>query len=62
MKLRTSIEKYRNDRSTESLIKSALFALLATVIFIVSLMILVWLLRKLNAVIESRYKARIHCQ
>jgi len=59
-KLRTSIEKYRKDRSTDSLVKSALFALLATVIFIVSLMILVWLLRKLNAVIESRYKARIH--
>ena len=60
MKLRTSIEKYRKDRSTESLIKSALFALLATVIFIVSLMLLVWLIRKLNAVIEFRYKARIH--
>ena len=60
MKLRTSIEKYRKDRSTESLIKSALFALLATVIFIVSLMLLLWLHRKLNAVVEARYKARIH--
>ena len=59
-KLRTSIEKYRKDRITESLIKNALFALLATVIFIVSLKLLLWLLRKLNAVIESRYKAKIH--
>jgi small-conductance mechanosensitive channel len=59
-KLRTSIEKFRKDRSTEGLVKNALFALLATVIFIVSLKLLLWLLRKLNAVIESRYKARIH--
>ena len=59
-KLRTSIEKYRKDRSTENLVKNALFALLATVIFIVLLKLLLWLLRKLNAVIESRYKARIH--
>ena len=59
-KLRESIEKYRKDRITESLIKNALFALLATVIFIVSLKLLLWLLRKLNAVIESRYKAKVH--
>ena len=59
-KLRTSIEKYRKDRSSESLVKNALFALLATVIFMVSIKLLLWLLRKLNAVIESRYKARIH--
>jgi small-conductance mechanosensitive channel len=59
-KLRTSIEKYRKDRSKESLVKNALFALLATVIFIVSLKLLLWLLRKLNALVEARYKAKIH--
>src|SRR4030067_1226325 len=59
-KLRTSIEKYRKDRITESLIKNALFALLSTVVFIAAIKFLLWLLRKLNAVIESRYKAKIH--
>jgi small-conductance mechanosensitive channel len=59
-KLRTSIEKYRQDRSRESLVKNSLFALLATVIFIILLKLLLWLLRKLNALVESRYKAKIH--
>ena len=59
-KLRTSIEKYRKDRSTESLVKNAFFAFFATAFFIVSLKFLQWLLRRLNAMIESRYKARIH--
>jgi small-conductance mechanosensitive channel len=60
VKLRISIEKYRKDRSTESIVKNALFALLASVIFIVSLKLLLWLLRKLNALVEARYKAKIH--
>ena len=59
-KLRTSIEKYRKDRSTESLVKNAFFAFFATAFFVVSLKFLQWLLRRLNAMIESRYKARIH--
>jgi small-conductance mechanosensitive channel len=60
MKLRTSMEKYRKDRSPESLVKNALFALFATVIFIILLKLLLWLLRKLNALVEARYKAKIH--
>jgi small-conductance mechanosensitive channel len=59
-KLRASIERYRKDRSTENLVKNALYALLATVIFIVAFKLLLWLLRKLNAMIESRYKVKIH--
>ncbi len=59
-KLRTSIQKYRYDRSTESLLKNSLFTFLATVLFVVSLRLLLWMLRKLNAVIEARYRAKIH--
>ncbi len=60
MTIRASIEKYRKDRSPGSLTKNGLFALLATVIFIVLLKLLFWFFRKLNALIEARYKAKIH--
>jgi small-conductance mechanosensitive channel len=59
-KLRTSVQKYRQDRTTESLVRNALFALLATAVFLVAIRVLFWLLRKLNALIESRYKTKIH--
>jgi small-conductance mechanosensitive channel len=59
-KLRTSIEKYRQERSRERITKNALYALLATVIFVVAFKLLLLLLRKLNAMIESRYRVKIH--
>lgn len=59
-KLRTSIEKYRVERSPERLIKNGLYALLSTAVFIFFIRLLLWLFKKLNALIETRYKAKIH--
>jgi small-conductance mechanosensitive channel len=59
-KLRTSIEKYRKERSTESLVRNGLYALLATAVVILLFRILLRVFRRLNALIETRYKAKIH--
>jgi small-conductance mechanosensitive channel len=59
-KLRMSIEKYRNERSPERLVKNGLYALLATAVFIFLFRLLLLLFRWFNALIETRYKAKIH--
>ena len=55
-----AIEKYRTDRLPENIIRAVLYALGATIVFIVVLIVLRRLYRKLHALIERRIKARIH--
>jgi hypothetical protein len=59
-KLRTSIQKYRQDRTLESIARGAGYSLLATIGFIVALVVLRKLYRKMYSLLESRYKTRIH--
>jgi small-conductance mechanosensitive channel len=58
-KLRTSIEKYRDERSPERLLKNGLYALLATAVFIFLFRLIFLLFRSFNTLIETRYKAKI---
>ena len=58
-KLRTSIQKYRQDRTPESIARGAGYSLLATIGFIVALVLLRKLYRKTYSILESRYKSRI---
>jgi len=58
-KLRTSIEKYRQDRSPESLARGAGYSLLVTIGFIAALFVLGKMYRGLYALLENRYKSRI---
>jgi small-conductance mechanosensitive channel len=58
-RLRSSIEKYRQDRSPESLARGAGYSLLVTIGFIAALFVLRKIYRRLYSLLESRYKARI---
>ena len=58
-KLRTSIEKYRQDRSPESLARGAGYSLLVTIGLIAALFVLGKMYRGLYALLENRYKSRI---
>jgi small-conductance mechanosensitive channel len=57
---RSSIEKYRRDRAPESLARGAGYSLLVTVGFIAALFVLRKMYRGLYAILESRYKSRVH--
>ena len=59
-KLRTSIQKYRQDRSPESIIRGVGYSLLATIGLIVALVVLRKLYTKMYSILENRYKSRIH--
>jgi len=58
-KIKHAVEKYRRDRSTESIVKAMLYSLLATAVLLVILIIVFKLFRRLNTVIESRYRRKI---
>ena len=58
-KIRTAVENYRKDRSARSLLTAAFYAVLATAAIILATIILLRLFRRLHAVLERRYRARI---
>ncbi len=59
-RLRTAIEHWRAERSPESLRRSAIRALAATLILGVAVLLTLWLWRRLRAALEQRYRERIH--
>ena len=59
-KIQSSVEKYRKDRSPESLARGAGYALLVTIGLIAALFVLGKMYRRLYSLLESRYKSRIH--
>ena len=59
-KIRSSVEKYRSDRSPESLARGAGYALVVTIGLIVVLFVLGKMYRRLYSLLESRYKSRVH--
>ncbi len=59
IKIRSGIEKYRRDHSTQSLLTGALHAFLATLILIAALLVIGKLFRVISAFTEKRYKGRM---
>ena len=58
-KIRAAVENYRRDRSPRSLLRKGLYALLSTGAFLLVLILLLKLFRKLAAVLEQRYRVRV---
>jgi small-conductance mechanosensitive channel len=58
-RIRMAIEDYRRHRSPEYLRTAALHAVGATAIFVAALWPIIWLMRRLSAVAETRYKQRV---
>jgi small-conductance mechanosensitive channel len=58
-KIRTAVANYRQDRSARRLLTAVLFAVLATGAIVLALVTLLRLFRRLHAVLERRYRARI---
>jgi small-conductance mechanosensitive channel len=54
-RIRSAIEAYRVDRAPDRLLRGAISALVATVVFGVVLAALVWLIHRLRAVLQRRY-------
>ncbi len=59
-KIRTAVENYRVEYSRKSIQYGVLYTLIATVAFIVTLILFIKLFRKINKLIETRYRDRIH--
>jgi small-conductance mechanosensitive channel len=59
-KIQSSIEKYRSERSAESLARGAGYALLVMIGLIVALFVFGKMYRRLYSLLESRYKSRVH--
>lgn len=58
--IRTAIEKYREDYSRKSVLSGAIYSLLATALFFAVFFLLLKLFRKLNSLMDTRYKTKIH--
>ncbi len=58
-KIRTAIQTYRNDRGKPALIKSSLFALGASLLLIVVMVISLWLIKRINLFLQNLIKNRI---
>ena len=58
-RIRSAIMAYRADRSAPSLQRSAKAAAVATVVFVVLAGVVIWLRRKLDALLDSRYRQQI---
>ena len=58
-RIRSAIMAYRADRSAPSLQRSAKAAAVATVVFVVLAVVVIWLRRKLDALLDSRYRQQI---
>lgn len=59
-RIQASIEKYRRDRTPESLARGAGYSLLVTIVFIAVLFGIRKIYRRMYAILESRYKSRVH--
>jgi small-conductance mechanosensitive channel len=60
IRIQSSIEKYRRDRSPESLARGAGYSLLVTLSFIAALFVLRKMYLRLYSLLENRYKSRVH--
>jgi small-conductance mechanosensitive channel len=58
--IRTSIERYRADYSRKAILSACLYTLIAAVVTILLLFLVIRLFRKLQFLIETRYKDRLH--
>ena len=58
-RIRSAIMAYRADRSAPSLRQSAAAAAVATVVFVVLVGAVIWLRRKLDALLDSRYRQQL---
>jgi small-conductance mechanosensitive channel len=57
--IRSAIVSYRSDRSVPSLERSGVAAVSASAVFAVLVVAIIWLRRKLDALLDSRYRQRI---
>jgi small-conductance mechanosensitive channel len=57
--IQKAIEKYRSDRRPENIVKDVIYAIAATIVFILLLIVLRYLYRKLYTLMESRVKGKI---
>ena len=58
-RIQSAIVAYRADRSAASLRRAGITAAVATVVFIVLVVVVIWLRRRLDAVLDRRYGQRI---
>lgn len=54
-----AVASYRQERTPEALLKKTLFAVVATLVFILAIWLVRWAFRKIRAGLETRYKKRI---
>jgi small-conductance mechanosensitive channel len=59
-RIAAAIEDHRSARTRESLIRGGVVAGVATVVFAAALALVVWLSRRVRAVLDARYGRRIH--
>ena len=58
--IRGAIESYRKSRTREALTASAVWAAAAIAAFLIALVLAIWLWRTMLAVLERRYRERVH--
>ena len=58
-KIRNEVSEYRQARSRDALVKSVSLALVATLGLLAIIALIFWLSRRLNAIVERRYRRRI---
>jgi small-conductance mechanosensitive channel len=58
-RIQSAIATYRGERSAQALQRAAVSALVATLVFIALVLAAIWIRRKLDALLDSRYKQRI---
>jgi small-conductance mechanosensitive channel len=59
VKIQNAMTEYRQARSRQALLRSAAYAALACVILVVFVALIIWLSRRLLALLERRYRQRI---
>ena len=58
-RIRMAITAYRSDRSAPALRRAGIAAVVATVVFVVAVVVLIWLRRRLDALLDRRYGQKI---
>ena len=59
-KIQNAVSEYRQARSREALLKNVGLALVATLGLLAIIAFIIWLSRRLNVIVERRYRRRIH--
>jgi small-conductance mechanosensitive channel len=59
-KIQNAVSQYRQARSRDALMKSGSLALVATIGLLAIIAFIIWLSRRLNVIVERRYRRRIH--